>query len=630
MIPQHFIDDLLARVDIVDVIDTRVSLRKAGREYKACCPFHDEKTPSFTVSPNKQFYHCFGCGEHGTAIGFLMAFDRMSFPEAVEELARDAGMTVPNEARSNPQQVEQQQTLLETLQQADRFYRRQLREHKQSQRAVDYLKGRGLTGEVAARFGLGLAPPGWDNLLSELGTDNHKQELMLACGLLIKKDQGGFYDRFRDRIMFPIHDYRGRIVGFGGRLLPEDKADAQGSASAAGDRKSGAADAQGSASAAGAGRRGAAKYLNSPETALFHKGREMYGLFQARDGIKQAQQVLVVEGYMDVVALAQFGIDFAVATLGTATTRDHLDRLFRYTPEVVFCFDGDRAGRSAAWRALEVALPIAKDGRQISFLFLPDGEDPDSQIRKIGHDAFLADIRQATSLPDFFFQQLGSEVDLARMDGRARLVELARPLLGSLPMGALRELMVQKLSEISRVDAQKLSTLVGNIEQQRGKSRPEFRSHTGLKPKPSPIQNAINLLLQDPGLAGQVSRQDLEVFVNLDRPGAALLVEILDFIEAREGVTTARILEHYRGSEHHPHLEKLSKRRNIGVERGMIDEQDGMVAEFRGLIDRLHQQAQRQRRRELAHKEDLTPEEKDELRQLAQSKPDGKSQTSEE
>ena len=596
MIPQHFIDDLLTRINIVDVIDTRVSLRKAGREYKACCPFHDEKTPSFTVSLDKQFYHCFGCGEHGTAIGFLMAFDRMSFPEAVEELARDAGMTVPNEARSNPQQVEQQQTLLETLQQADRFYRHQLREHEQSQRAVDYLKGRGLTGEVASRFGIGFAPPGWDNLLSELGTDKHKQELLLGCGLLIKKDQGGFYDRFRDRIMFPIHDYRGRIVGFGGRTLGDDKA----------------------------------KYLNSPETTLFHKGREMYGLFQARDGIKRAQKALVVEGYMDVVALAQFGIDFAVATLGTATTRDHLDRLFRYTPEVVFCFDGDRAGRSAAWRALEVALPVIKDGRQISFLFLPDGEDPDSQIRKIGHDAFVADIRQATSLPDFFFQHLSEDVDLTRMDGRARLVELARPLLGRLPMGALRQLMLQKLAEISRVDSQKLSTLVGNIEQQRGKSRPEFRSSTGLKPKPSPIQNAINLLLQDPGLAGQVSRQDLEVFVSLDSPGAALLVEIVDFIEAREGVTTARILEHYRGSEHHPHLEKLSKRRNIGVERGMIDEQDGMVAEFRGLIDRLHQQAQKQRRRELAHKVDLTPEEKDELRQLGQSNSDGKAQTLEE
>lgn len=613
MIPQHFIDDLLTRINIVDVIDTRVSLRKAGREYKACCPFHDEKTPSFTVSVDKQFYHCFGCGEHGTAIGFLMAFDRMSFPEAVEELARDAGMTVPNEARSNPQQAQQQQTLLETLQQADHFYRQQLREHEQSQRAVDYLKGRGLTGEVASRFGIGFAPPGWDNLLSELGTDNHKQELLLAAGLLIKKDQGGFYDRFRDRIMFPIHDYRGRIVGFGGRLLPDDKA-----------------DAQGGASAAGAGRTGAAKYLNSPETTLFHKGREMYGLFQARDGIKQAQKALVVEGYMDVVALAQFDVDFAVATLGTATTKDHLDRLFRYTPEVVFCFDGDRAGRSAAWRALEVALPIIKDGRQISFLFLPDGEDPDSQIRKIGHDALLADIQQATSLPDFFFQQLQSEVDLTRMDGRARLVELARPLLGRLPMGALRQLMLQKLAEISRVDSQKLSTLVGSTEQHKGVSRPEFRS-SGLKPQPSPIQNAINLLLQDPGLAGQVSRHDLEVFVSLDRPGAALLVEIIDFIETREGVTTARILEHYRGSEHHPHLEKLSKRRNIGVERGMIDEQSGMATEFRGLMDRLHQQAQSQRFNELAHKLDLTPEEKDELRLLlAQSSPDGKVQTLDE
>ena len=409
-IPKQFIDDLITRVDIVELIDERVPLKKAGKDYKANCPFHEEKTPSFTVSADKQFYHCFGCGVHGTAIGFLMEYDHMSFPEAVEELARRAGVEIPRATYSAAApEAPVGPDLLELMRDAARLYRSQLREHPQAPIAIDYLKGRGITGEIAKEFELGFAPDGWDNLLKVLGGDeegsparsasssSHKysRESLVTAGLAIKKDGGGYYDRFRARIMFPIHDHRGRIVGFGGRVL--DK--------------------------------GEPKYLNSPETPLFHKGRELYGLYHAREPIKRENRVLVVEGYMDVVALAQYGIDFAVATLGTATTRDHLERLFRHAPEVIFCFDGDRAGREAAWRALETTLPVLRDGRQASFLFLPEGEDPDTLVRKEGAEAFRARLRTAKPLPDFLFETLVRQVDLTRLDGRARLVELARPHL---------------------------------------------------------------------------------------------------------------------------------------------------------------------------------------------------------
>ena len=323
-IPKQFIDELLTRSDIVDVIDARVPLRKAGKDYKACCPFHEEKTPSFTVSADKQFYHCFGCGAHGSAIGFLMDYDHMSFVEAVEELAARAGLTVPKEAGAAfEKEKDTGADLIELMREAVRFYRQQLRDHPQAPRVVNYLKGRGITGEIANEFNLGFAPEGWDNLLKALGKDDDSREALVRAGLAVKKDRGGYYDRFRERVMFPIEDHRGRVVAFGGRII--DK--------------------------------GEPKYLNSPETPLFHKGRELYGLFHAREAIKRENRVMVVEGYMDVVALAQFGIDFAVATLGTATTRDHLERLFRHAPEVIFCFDGDRAGREAAWRALVLGCP---------------------------------------------------------------------------------------------------------------------------------------------------------------------------------------------------------------------------------------------------------------------------------
>ena len=387
-IPTSFIDEVVSRTDIVDIIDSRVPLKKAGHEYKACCPFHEEKTPSFTVSPSKQFYHCFGCGAHGTSIGFLMEFDHMEFIEAVEHLANRLGLEIPREEDDRPApKKEKTADLLDVLQQATSYYQEQLRHHPNAADATDYLKQRGLTGQVAARFGLGFAPAGWDNLLSHLNNKGHKAEQLLSAGLVTRKSEQQVYDRFRHRIIFPIEDHRGRVVGFGGRAIGDDEP----------------------------------KYLNSPETPVFHKGSELYGLYRARGAIKEAGKAVVVEGYMDVVALSQFGIDYAVATLGTATTRNQLERLFRHADEVVFCFDGDRAGRDAAWRALETALPSMHEGRQTGFLFLPQGEDPDSIVRAEGKEGFETRLTQALPLPEYLVHQLRAQTDLSRIDGRARL-----------------------------------------------------------------------------------------------------------------------------------------------------------------------------------------------------------------
>ncbi|MFP4181655.1 MAG: DNA primase, partial [Thiohalospira sp.] len=353
-IPQNFIDDLVSRTDIVEVIGERVPLKRKGREYAACCPFHDERTPSFYVSPEKQFYHCFGCGAHGTALGFLMDYGHLSFPEAVEDLAGRLGLDVPREGDDGRPPAPDRTPLYETLAAAADYYRAMLRRHDQARRAADYLKGRGVSGATARDYGLGFAPPGWRNLLPALGGGEETRKRLVEAGLLIERDDGGVHDRFRDRVIFPIHDHRGRPIAFGGRILGD----------------------------------GEPKYLNSPESPVFHKGRELYGLYEARRALRRLDRLLVVEGYMDVIALAGAGVHHAVATLGTATTADHLDRAFRLTGEVVFCFDGDRAGREAAWRALENALPVLRDGRSVRFLFLPEGEDPDTLVRREGGAAF--------------------------------------------------------------------------------------------------------------------------------------------------------------------------------------------------------------------------------------------------
>ncbi|QZP20827.1 DNA primase [Pseudomonas sp. DR208] len=432
LIPQSFIDDLLNRTDIVDVVSSRVQMKKAGKNYTACCPFHKEKTPSFSVSPDKQFYYCFGCGAGGNALGFIMDHDNLDFPQAVEELAKAAGMEIPREESGRPHKPRQptDSPLYPLLTAAADFYRQALKSHPQRKAAVDYLKGRGLTGEIARDFGLGFAPPGWDNLYKHLSSDTLQQKAMIDAGLLVENaETGKRYDRFRDRVMFPIRDSRGRIIAFGGRVLGDDKP----------------------------------KYLNSPETPVFHKGQELYGLFEARKNNRNLDEIIVVEGYMDVIALAQQGLRNAVATLGTATSEEHMKRLFRVVPSVLFCFDGDQAGRNAAWRALEATLSSLQDGRRARFLFLPEGEDPDTLVRSEGTDAFRARINQhAQPLADYFFQQLTEEADPRSLEGKAHMATLAAPLIDKVPGANLKSLMRMRLLEITGLSGEAVSQLVHN------------------------------------------------------------------------------------------------------------------------------------------------------------------------
>lgn len=430
-IPQAFIDDLLDRIDIVDVIGGRVDLRKSGKNHKACCPFHDEKTPSFSVNQDKQFYYCFGCGAGGNALGFIMDYDRIEFPQAVELLAHQAGLEVPREASSVARISDRRDPIYQILEKADRFYRNQLRSHRSAGEAVAYLKQRGLSGEIAKDFGIGLAPPGWDNLLTHLARSDKDLSLLVSAGMVIEReDSSGHYDRFRHRIVFPIRDTRGRVVGFGGRVLGDEQP----------------------------------KYLNSPETPVFSKSRELYGLYEARSQVRDLDTLVVVEGYMDVVALAQFGIHNAVATLGTAITEQHLHKLYRYTSNIVFCFDGDDAGRKAAHRALETCLPAMQDGYSARFLFLPDGEDPDTLVRSIGCYAFKQQIAEAMPLSEYLFAQAREDLDLTTPDDRARLSQRAAPLINTVPESVFRELLLGKLAELTELDKETLSTLIQKEE----------------------------------------------------------------------------------------------------------------------------------------------------------------------
>ena len=525
-IPREFIDELLARLDVVEVIDRRVPLKKAGKDFKACCPFHNEKTPSFTVSRPKQFYHCFGCGVSGTAITFLMEFEHLSFPEAIEELAGEAGLEVPDTgpARSGDNPT---LPLLEILGEASRYYKDQLRSHSDASTTIAYLKQRGLTGEIAAQFDLGYAPTGWDNLSSTAGNEE-KLDLMVKAGLISKRESGGHYDRFRARVIFPIHDNKGRVIAFGGRLLDE----------------------------------GEPKYLNSPETPVFHKGSELYNLHRARSAIAQQQMSIVVEGYMDVLALAQHGIDHCVATLGTATTATHLQRLFRLAPSIVFCFDGDRAGRDAAGRALEIALPLLESGRQVSFLFLPEGEDPDSVVRDQGADTFRTLIESATPLPDLLFDTLLNQTDLTRMDGKARLATLARPLLSRIPEGPLRELMQQRLSDLTGVTPSGLGglpTTPATVPHKRASARSK---------RLSPLATAISVLVQRPQLAAGLDLPTTVVNTQ-DDPGVQLLTKVHGLARENPQLTTASLIERFRGDEQQPTLEKLASRNHLVDDDGL-------------------------------------------------------------
>ena len=504
MIPSDFIQTLLARVDIVEVVDRLVPLKKAGANFSACCPFHSEKTPSFTVSPSKQFYHCFGCGAHGTAIGFLMEFSGKSFPDAVDELARDAGLEVPR-ATSPTEDARRgaSQDLFDYLLRAAKFYRAAL---KDAPDAIEYLRGRGLTGQIAVRFGIGYAPDDWQPLARVF--PDYADKALETAGLVIAGEAGKRYDRFRHRIMFPIHDASGRVVGFGGRVLGD----------------------------------GEPKYLNSPETPAFAKGRELYGLFQARPAIRAAGKVIVVEGYMDVVALAQHGIEYAVATLGTATTPTHVQKLFRVTDSVVFCFDGDDAGRRAAWRALEHTLPVLADDKQARFLFLPNGEDPDDAVRRGGKAAIEALIDAAMPLSEFLLAELAQRSPPNSAEGRAALVSAAKPLLAQLNAPVLAALLRRRLAALAGLPEAELAPLLPSSPG--ATNRPPGAA---ARSAPSLLRDLIKCVLLEPGLARRI---------NVPRPvdggadGAALAALVGFCLDSAAPLTTAGVMQHFAGGAH--------------------------------------------------------------------------------
>jgi DNA primase len=604
-IPDKFIDELLARVDIVDVVGQRVQLKKAGRDWSARCPFHDERSPSFTVSPAKQFYHCFGCGKHGSAIKFLMDYDRLEFVDAVEELAGQVGLKVPYEGGARRAPQEDSTDLYALLDSAAKYYQRQL---AQSDKARAYFDARGLDALTIERFALGYAPDQWDALKNALGTTPQRIALLEKAGMLTSGDRGTKYDRFRDRVMFPIQDRRGRVIAFGGRTLAATKA----KSSAEPDARSpveesgnGLAVPEPRAQDAAKTKDPGPKYLNSPETPLFHKGRELFALWQVRQAHSKIPRLIVVEGYMDVIALFQHGITQAVATLGTATTRDHAELLFRNCADVYFCFDGDRAGRQAAWRAVESVLPRMRDGRQAFFLFLPDGEDPDSLVRAEGQDGFEQRLTRATPLSEFFFAEIGKDSNLASLDGKARLAERARPLLTQIPDGAFRDLMLGELDRLANVRLR-----IDAPPQPAAKKPPRPQERTLLR-------TAVALLVQNPGFARAIEPPHL--FSTLRQPGVALLVELIALCVQRPEISTAGILEHFAERDELRALQKLAVM-EVPVE------EDAARTEFLGALAQLDRQTQQQRLDDLVARQSsdgLSADEKDELRRLLTAKSAG-------
>ena len=537
-IPQHFIDELIARADIVEIIGARVQLKKAGREYKACCPFHDEKTPSFWVSPDKQFYHCFGCGKHGTVLGFLMDHDHMAFPEAVEELATRLGVEVPHEGGSDAGPRRAEDSLYDLTKEVARFYAEGL---TRDARARDYVARRGLTAETLERFQIGYAPNSWNELLRRFGAAESGRKALSDAGLIVERERGQVqgaerhYDRFRDRIMFPIRDARGRTIAFGGRII----------------------DA------------GEPKYLNSPETLLFHKGRELYALYETRRARTNLTRLLIVEGYMDAVRLHQAGIDYAVATLGTATTAEHLRRLFRLVPAIVFAFDGDRAGRQAAWRALQQALPEAREGREIRFLFLPDGQDPDSLVGQEGREAFEARLAGALPLSEYLVRELAQHSDLTNADGRARFAEAARPLFLKVPEGVFRELLLERLAEVVGLNPRRLGELWTPAAAATAPQapptplrRPSARAALGAG-RGSLVRQAIVRLLHHPQIALEVDAAERAGLEASEEPGVALLRELLDELRAHPAQIPAQVVQRWSGREGAEALQKLLEREEV-------------------------------------------------------------------
>ena len=578
-IPQSFIDDLIARANIVEIIGSRLTLKKAGREYKACCPFHNEKTPSFWVSPEKQFYHCFGCGAHGTALGFLIEHDRLPFPEAVELLAATLGLEVPHEGGAAPPRRESA-SLYDLMARVAQFYTECL---ARSERARQYLAKRGLSREVIERFSIGYAPNSWNEVLRRFGGTTEERRQLSEAGMIIEREaprEGErHYDRFRDRIMFPIRDARGRVIAFGGRIIDQ----------------------------------GEPKYLNSPETSLFHKGRELYGLYEARQSRTASKRLLVVEGYMDVVRLAQFSVPYAVATLGTATTPEHLKRIFQLVSEVTFAFDGDRAGRAAAWRALQNALPEAHEGREIRFLFLPEGQDPDTLVAAEGRDAFEQRLeREALLLSEYFVRELGERIPTRGADGRARVAEAARPLLQLVPEGIYRRLLIERLAQAfgfqrTAEDTAKLLEVRLGARQIGGSRRAASAGRGSL------VRQAVRLLLYFPQLAAEISPDSIALLARLDEPGVTLLCALAKQLREQPAASTAQILERWRDRPEAAHLARLAAMESL------VSDAAAAQRELTHALERLLQGADRRRLDGLLEKDrasSLSAEEKLELQRL--------------
>lgn len=519
-IPKGFIDDVVARTDIIDLIDAKVPLKKAGKNYQAFCPFHNEKSPSFSVSPEKQFYHCFGCGAHGNAIGFLMEYEQLEFVEAIEELARLHSIDVPREDNGTGKQKkyptvsrEQKQSDYELMELAAKFFQHNLKHDQNSKAVIDYLKNRNLSGEICQRYGIGYAPDSWDSILKSLGKTKVQQQQLIDLKVLNQNDSGRTYDFFRKRVMFPIRDKRGRVVGFGGRVIDDSTP----------------------------------KYLNSPETRIFHKGNELYGFYQAKQANQNLTRVLIVEGYMDVVSLAQQGISYSVAALGTATTPEHMQLLFRSTRQVICCYDGDRAGRDAAWRALENAMPHLKDGVDLRFTFLPDGEDPDTMVQKEGKEAFELRLNEAKPLLDYFFEHFVSALDITSDAGKSALLSQAKPLIEVVPSDYYKEALLAKLARLIGRDADKIKLANRSPIAEVKRQQTEFQI--------TPMRRAIGLLLQHPNLAKEVPF--IPALANAEMPGFATFIAIQKLILEEPDIKQSVLLERFRSQKEYSFLARL-------------------------------------------------------------------------
>ncbi len=596
MIPPEFIDELHTRTDIVEIIEARVTLKKAGQRYVGLCPFHQEKTPSFSVNQEKQFYYCFGCQVSGTALKFLMEHDRMDFISAVEYLAQRVGMKVPQNQGRDFGISQKHKAIYAVLDKSTSFYKEQLRTHESRDRAVSYLKGRQVSGITARDFALGFAPPGWDNLLSYLQQAGYESQLLADAGLVLDKpEEGRLYDRLRDRIIFPIRDTQGRTVAFGGRGISPDAKP---------------------------------KYLNSPETAVFHKGRILYGLFEARRQVSNMARLMVVEGYMDVVALAQHGISYSLATLGTATSTDQVVQMFRLVPQVVFCFDGDEAGRKAAWKALIATLPAMQDGKSVKFLFLPEGDDPDSLVRREGKEQFEARIEQGMNLVDYFFNSLEAGLDMNSLENQARLCKLATPLLRKIPEGVLKHLAINELSRKTGLEPEQLLSVTGLNKKSEPREEPEQRydAPTGEPPlrHDAPrigsklVERAITILLRHPEEAHSLDKELLEsLSSDAELP---LFITMVQWIQETEHPTTTLLLSSYQGSAHYAYLKSLAEREDLLNQSEQKKEFNGIVQK---LISRIKNQLKQKAIKDLLPKRpsELNPTEQQTLRDQTKSVP---------